>query len=214
MKKTWLELAVIFFGIEIYIWFIRPDYPHFWIVFAAIVLISCYKNYYFKFQESNHLSQFFIFLTILGLKPRFKSALPVLIFLFLLFIFDLASKFSDQTLNWLFTYFFWALIQQLILQGYFVNRLSAVLRSKHLIAILAGTLFGLVHLPNPILTPITFLGGVIFSIIFLSQRISERNIWFLALIQVLFTFLIVTFVSPDLHHHFKVGPGFYHGWQK
>ncbi len=101
-------------------------------------------------------------------------------------------------------YAVWALLQQLLLQGYFLLRLLRLVPSAKLAATIAATVFALAHLPNPILAPVTLLWGLTACLVFL----RFRNIWTLAMAHAIFGIcLAVTIPAPALHN-MRVGLGY------
>ena len=66
----------------------------------------------------------------------------------------------------------WALLQQTIFQFYLLGRLRALLPfvSPILLALVAGTAYGLVHLPDWRVTLVTILAGVAWSYFYLRDR--------------------------------------------
>ncbi|MHA2641779.1 MAG: CPBP family glutamic-type intramembrane protease [bacterium JZ-2024 1] len=66
-------------------------------------------------------------------------------------------------------YFFWAMLQQYLLQGFIGVRLLALTRSRVRVALICALLFASLHLPNPALTVATALGGFMLTFVFLTQ---------------------------------------------
>lgn len=117
---------------------------------------------------------------------------------------DLLAKIHKQALG---TYILWGMFQQLILNGYFANRLGALMKGCVRPALLAGLLFGVVHLPNPVLTIGTFLWGTVSAYFFLRY---SRNIYFLGIAHSVLGTLTKYFIAIPLigHGAMRIGPGF------
>jgi hypothetical protein len=101
-------------------------------------------------------------------------------------------------------YTVWALTQQFLLQGYFLIRLVRIMPSKAWAVVTAGTVFALVHLPNPILTPVTLLWGVVACFVFL----KFRNIYPLAMAHAIFGICVAITIPATVHHNMRVGRGY------
>jgi membrane protease YdiL (CAAX protease family) len=101
-------------------------------------------------------------------------------------------------------YIVWSIMQQFLLQSYFLLRFMRLLPGK-LAPILAATaIFALAHLPNPILTPITLVWGAIACVLFLRYR----NIYTLGLAHGIMGLCVAMTVPNSLHHHMRVGLGY------
>jgi membrane protease YdiL (CAAX protease family) len=101
-------------------------------------------------------------------------------------------------------YTIWALVQQFLLQGYFLLRLTRLLNSCTWAAVIAGTVFAVAHLPNPILTPVTLLWGLIASFVFL----RSRNIFPLAIAHAIFGISLAVTIPAATLHNMRVGLGY------
>ena len=102
-------------------------------------------------------------------------------------------------------YFAFFLLQEVGLQSFLMNRLLAALQKPILAALVAGTLFSLLHWPNPILVPLTFIGGSAFCWLFA----RERNIIPLTISQAILGSVVWWAFPLSWHHSMRVGPGFY-----
>ena len=67
-------------------------------------------------------------------------------------------------------YLIWAVMQQFLLQIYFLLRLMRLLPGKVAPIVAAAGLFSLAHLPNPVLTPVTLVWGIAACVLFLRYR--------------------------------------------
>ena len=86
-----------------------------------------------------------------------------------------------------------------------MNRLLQGIRSREAASFAGGLLFGALHWPNPVLVPLTFVGGVMMCWLFA----RERNILPLALGQALLGALVWWAFPLAWHHSMRVGPGYY-----
>ena len=101
-------------------------------------------------------------------------------------------------------YIIWSVMQQFILQSYFLLRLLRLLPGKLAPVIVAAAIFSLAHLPNPILTPITLIWGAIACVLFLRYW----NIYTLGVAHGIMGLCVAVTVPNSLHHHMRVGLGY------
>jgi hypothetical protein len=102
-------------------------------------------------------------------------------------------------------YFMFCVVQQVGLNSLLTNRLMAAFAKPAPVILLAGALFAALHWPNPVLMPLTFVGGVVMSFLF----VRERNILPLALGQAILGLLISWAFPVAWHHAMRVGPGYF-----
>ncbi|HLW52420.1 MAG TPA: CPBP family intramembrane glutamic endopeptidase [Candidatus Angelobacter sp.] len=101
-------------------------------------------------------------------------------------------------------YLLWAVIQQWMQQRYFLSRFEQLTSRGLLASFTAATLFAVVHLPNPVLVPITFLGGWILSEIYRRYRYVLP----LGIAHGLVGIAIALAVPDSIQHHMRVGLGY------
>ena len=117
----------------------------------------------------------------------------------------LRGLYGSQTPVWHgLLYAVWALEQQFILNSFFYRRFEHLFGNTSFSMFSAALLFSLVHLPNPVLVPATFVGGIFFISVFRRWR----NIYPLAIAHAIVGLtLAVTFPDHWLRH-MRVGLAF------
>jgi membrane protease YdiL (CAAX protease family) len=101
-------------------------------------------------------------------------------------------------------YAIWAFAQQLLLQDFFLARFRRLIRSPTLAALAATLTFSLAHLPNPILTIVTFVWGLAACLLFLRYR----NLYPLAIAHAIFGIAIAVTLPGPLTRNMRVGLGY------
>lgn len=109
------------------------------------------------------------------------------------------------SLNRLWTYFAFCLLQQVALNSFINNRLLFLITNRWVSSLLAGAIFAACHWPNPVLVPLTFIGGSVMAWLFA----RHRNIIPLAVGQAILGSLAWWSFPVAWHHHLRVGPGYY-----
>jgi hypothetical protein len=110
-------------------------------------------------------------------------------------------------LNRLWSYFAFCVLQQVALNSLLMNRMIFLVSRRWLAAGLTGVIFAACHWPNPVLVPITFIGGTVMAWLFA----RERNIVPLAVMQALLGSLAWWAFPLAWQHHLRVGPGYFRG---
>ena len=100
-------------------------------------------------------------------------------------------------------YALWALEQQFILQSFFYVRMELLLGSRRAVWG-SSLLFSAAHLPSPVLTFMSFIGGLLFCEIFRRYR----NIFPLGLVHAALGLTIAASLPDSLLHHMRVGIGY------
>jgi membrane protease YdiL (CAAX protease family) len=98
-------------------------------------------------------------------------------------------------------YAIWALVQQFLLQAFFLSRFLRLLKNLRTAPVAAALIFALAHLPSPILTAVTLLWGLAACLIFLRYR----NLYSLALAHAILGITISTTIPGPVDHNMRVG---------
>jgi hypothetical protein len=101
-------------------------------------------------------------------------------------------------------YILWAVIQQWIQQNYFFARFEQLTRRGVLATFTAAALFAVVHVPNPVLVPVTFLGGWVLSEVYRRYRYVLP----LGIAHGIVGIAIALSVPDNIQHHMRVGLGY------
>jgi CAAX prenyl protease-like protein len=106
-------------------------------------------------------------------------------------------------------YLIWALLQQYLQQCFFFVRIEQVIHRGILASFTAAALFAMVHLPNPVLTPVTFVGGWILSELYRRYRSALP----LGVVHGMVGLALAVSIPDGIMHHMRVGLGYlrYHG---
>ncbi len=114
---------------------------------------------------------------------------------------------AARLISWkrLLGYMAFCLLQQVALNSLIHNRMMTLIRNEFVSAGVTGAIFAACHWPNPVLVPLTFVGGAVMAWMF--GRV--RNILPVAVGQALVSTLASWAFPMAWHHHFRVGPGYY-----
>jgi hypothetical protein len=195
------EVVFVFMGVMAFIWRLQFTFPDFTVVLLAFIVATF-------FVHRDRLGD--LGLGSKGLLPGMKTlALPTLVIAVMLVVARIPPAFlTIDRLAGLGRYFSWCLLQEFALQSFFANRLLLIMKAPRQAAWMNGAIFAAVHMPNPVLVPVTFLGGYLLTRVFY----STRNLVPLALSQAIIGSLLSVALPVAWHHGLRVGPGFYRGY--
>ena len=103
-------------------------------------------------------------------------------------------------------YTVWALLQEFILINVFLARLLRILRSRVAAVMTTALLFGVAHIPNPLLVAVTLLWGAIACLLFLRYR----NLYTLAIAHAIVGLTLSITIPDAVQHQMRVGIGYLH----
>ena len=100
-------------------------------------------------------------------------------------------------------YAVWALVQEFILQSCFFLRLEKLLGGRRAVPV-AAVLFAIPHIPSPILTGASLMGGLLFCELFRRYR----NLFPVGLVHAALGLTLAATLPERLLHHMRVGIGY------
>jgi hypothetical protein len=111
----------------------------------------------------------------------------------------------SSTMLWhAFRYLLWCVVQQAVYQSMVFRPVQYATGRTAAAAMISGALFALVHLPNPVLVPATFVWGTCACLLFAGCR----SVIALGGVQFLLSAAGVALIPVSLHHGFRIGPGY------
>jgi membrane protease YdiL (CAAX protease family) len=201
-RRILVELVLSYGLILLVIWTPRPWQKHLWWVAAAAVVIIAALSFTGLKSMGLRTVNFLQSIWIAGAALLLAAvAIVVAIHLDTLRLPPGGARAFVKT-YW--AYALWACVQQLLLQGFFLPRFLGLLKNQAYAALLAAGLFALAHLPNPILTPVTFVWGLAACLLFLRYR----NLYPLAMAHAIFGITIAITVPGPVDHNMRVGLGY------
>jgi membrane protease YdiL (CAAX protease family) len=202
-KIAIFEPVVIFALIIAYIWELRYVYRSLWMAILAGMLLS----HLFRRETPGKLG-----FSLRYLQDCVREWLPALTLLALTLLAGglLANSIRaigfDRKVLSLAAYLPWGVVQQYVVNGYFLNRFDAVV-SRRAAPLVTAAAFSCAHAPNWFLMTVTLLFG------YCATRIYRRypNLYFLGMAHATVGFLLYLVVPDSISHHLNVGPGWFKG---
>ena len=200
---TVVEGVVFSAFIGLYIWRLQQSHPNTWLVFPIWLVVSFVAHRdtpkTLGWRADNLWPATRQGLILFGV---FVGALFV-VGLFLGALQRLPAHLLDR--HRFIGYFSFCLLQQIALNSYLMNRFLYALENPRTAALLCSLIFAALHWPNPVLVPVTFVGGLAMCLLFARQR----NILPLTLGQAVLGGVAWWAFPIAWHHSMRVGPGYY-----
>lgn len=198
-KLALVEPAALFVAIMAYIWLLRPIHPRLWIAIVAWLVVS------HMLHREGPRELGFGRRSLRDCAHRFAPLLAIFTLLLIaagLLLHTTRSIAFDQAFLALAAYLPWGVLQQYMLNGYFLNRIDRAL-PRSSAAWLTAALFSVAHTPNWFLMAVALVAGWCATQVYRRYR----NLYFLGVAHAAIGFLLYVTVPDSISHHLNVGPG-------
>ena len=197
-----LEVVAFLTGLLLYIWYYQARVPIAWTALLAMLVVSQLVRGESPVAMGVRWAGF-------GDSAR-RYAVPVLAVVAVAItagaaLHTLRPVPTVRVLGVFVGYIWWALLQQYLLNAFFVTRLTTAFAGRHevVVALLAGGFFAAAHLPNALLVNVKLLAGTLSALVY--RR--HRNLLFLAVAHAALGPTIWYVVPDSVSHGLRVGPG-------
>jgi len=198
---TWLQLIVVYVFMERALWSSQLASRNKWVLITAITVLV------FVLVDRPSLQRMG-----LRLPTRFGAGMVLAVSLATAIFLGLVVRWAGgqipanpmwPSLHLTLQYVAWALIQEFMLQSFFFTRCEELFGSSAAVWV-AATLFAGAHLPSPILTTFTLVGGLFFCEMFRRYR----SIYPIGIVHGMLGLTIALTMPDSLLHHMRVGIGY------
>jgi membrane protease YdiL (CAAX protease family) len=198
---TWFQLIVVYALMECALWSSQLASRNRWVFITAITVLV------FVLVDRPSLKRMG-----LGLPTRFGVGLMLAVSFATAIFLGLVVRWAGgqipanpmwPSLHLTGQYVAWALIQEFMLQSFFFTRCEELFGSPAAVWV-AATLFAAAHLPSPILTTFTLVGGLFFCEMFRRYR----SIYPIGIVHGMLGLTIALTMPDSLLHHMRVGIGY------
>ncbi|MGA2218722.1 MAG: CPBP family glutamic-type intramembrane protease [Terracidiphilus sp.] len=201
-RRDLLEILVPYALILVVCWTPRPMQRYLWWVAAAAILVVAVRSFQSFDDLGMRTTNFLRSLWVVG-ASLLVCALAVIV-AFNLHTLHLPRGGILGFLGNYWAYALWSLVQQYLLQAFFLARFLRLLKNPRFAALAAALIFAIAHLPNPLLTVVTLLWGIAACLLFLRYR----NLYSLAIAHAVLGIAISTTIPGPADHNMRVGLGY------
>ena len=198
---VWLQIAVAFIFMEFALWTSNMALRNRWVAISAITIAVL------AVMDRPSLDRLGLRLpTSLGAGLTFAVSLLGALLMLAMVNWaggDIPANPTWPNLHVAWQYMIWALVQEFLLQSFFFTRCEELFGGETAVWVTA-TLFASAHLPSPILTTATLVGGLFFCEMFRRYR----SIYPIGMVHALFGLTIALTMPDSLIHHMRVGIGY------
>jgi hypothetical protein len=200
-RRDLIELTIAYGAILAVVWTPRPAQRLLWLFAVAVIVAVAWRSSETLKSMGLHAANFIRSSWIVALSLILAAGAVVV-----------AARM--HTLRWpggpiqfievYAAYIVWAFAQQFMLLSIFLSRLLRLLPNANSAAIWAALIFGVAHLPNPVLVPITLVLGLVGCLVFLRYR----NMLPIAMAHAILGVSINMTVPGPIDHNMRVGLGY------